>query len=79
MTTLDKVIIYLRGYLIYTDLDECESKTMKKILKYTESLKEEEIEQLKDAFYYPSPDPAFHNVKEEFEKYYNEKIKNNKS
>lgn len=78
MTTLEKIIIYLQGYLVYTDLDECESKTMKRILKYAESLKGEEIEQLREAFNYPSPDPAFHNVKEAFEKYYNEKIKNNK-
>ena len=75
MTTLDKVIIYLQGYLVYTDLDECESKTMKKILKYAESIKEEEIEQIRDAFEYPCPDPAFHNVKDAFEKYYTEKFK----
>lgn len=76
MTTLEKIIVYLRGRLIYTDLDECELNTMKRILQYVESLREYEINQLKDAFFYPAPDTAFHDINQAFERYYNEKIKN---
>lgn len=76
MTALERHIQYLMGWMVFTDLDECEFKTMKKILEHAESLKDEEMKQLKSAFFAFCPDPAFNNVEEAFEDYYNNKIKN---
>lgn len=78
MTTLERHIEYLRGCMLYMDLDDCEIKTMQKILEHAESLREYEIDQLKSAFFAPCPDPAFHNIQTAFQDYYNDKIKNSK-
>lgn len=70
--------MYIKGWMIYTDLDDCEIRTMQKILEHAESLREYEIDQLKSAFFAPCPDPAFHNIQTAFQDYYNDKIKNSK-